>query len=147
MQQKVQSCGLNPVDVPNESTVSLHPYNHSKANIVCSQKSAVKSSLVNCPSGTFNFNVLLGHLDIFPFWSLFGGELTNVAEMMMRGALVSSRRVEITLFTRPTCLLLVEKIKQWFADDDNNFVAQRGRWCFIFASGASIGMAAEFLKF
>ena len=73
MQQKVESCGLKPVYVPNELTALLHPYNHSKANIVCSQKSAVKSSLVNCPSGTFNFNVLLGHLDIFPFWSLFGG--------------------------------------------------------------------------
>jgi hypothetical protein len=85
-----------------------------------------------------------------PLLGLFDGGLTNVPEMTMKGVLSTSGRVEITIFSGPTCVILVGELKFAFSADESDLLAQilcEADGTFNLGFRAHNGIAADYLNY
>jgi hypothetical protein len=122
----IKTFELKPVYVPNELfehvITSLQSFQSQYGLVEEFCNEAVVGHFVAAVPLT---SMLFWSIQIFsPLLRLFEGGLTDVPEMTMKGVLASSRRVEITLFTGPTCVILVGELKHSFAAEESNLLAQ-----------------------
>ena len=81
---------------------------------------------------------------------MFDGGLTNVPELNMKGVLSSSGRVEITIFSGPSCVILVGELEYAFASDSSTLLAQilcEADGTFMLEFHANGGTAADYLNY